>query len=255
MSAALSGRVAIVTGGASGIGRAAVLLFARHGAAVVIADRNRQGGEEAAGAVAAAGGRAVFQAADVTIDADCRAAVERALTEFGGLHVLFNNAGIIHRSTVVEMPPEEWERTMAVNVRSIFLMSRHAIPVMARGGGGAIVNTASNWGLVGGRRAAAYCASKGAVVLLTKAMALDHAPEKVRVNCVCPGDTDTPMLRGEARQLGMTFERFLEEAGSVPLGRVGAPEEVAQAALFLASDASAYVTGAALVVDGGVVAE
>jgi NAD(P)-dependent dehydrogenase (short-subunit alcohol dehydrogenase family) len=152
---------------------------------------------------------------------------------------------------VVELAEEEWERVMAVNVKAIFLLSKYAIPVMAQAGGGVVVNTSSGWGLVGGPRAAAYCASKGAVVLLTKAMAIDHGPQNIRVNCICPGDTDTPLLRDEARQLGRAVEPFLQEAAERPLGRVGTPEEIAQAVLYLASDASSYVTGTALVVDGG----
>jgi len=165
--------------------------------------------------------------------------------------VLFNNAGIIRRASVMELSEEDWDRVMAVNVKSIFLMSRQVIPSMAKRGGGSIVNTASGWGLVGGPRAAVYCASKGAVVLLTKAMAVDHGPQKIRVNCICPGDTDTAMLRNEAQQLGEPEDLFLVESARRPLGRIGKPEEIAQAALYLASDASSFVTGTALVVDGG----
>jgi NAD(P)-dependent dehydrogenase (short-subunit alcohol dehydrogenase family) len=140
---------------------------------------------------------------------------------------------------------------MAVNVKSIFLMSKHAIPVMAGAGGGAIINTGSGWGIVGGRNAVSYCASKGAVVNMTRAMALDHGPQKIRVNCICPGDTDTPMLRSEAQQLGELEEHFLAEAADRPLQRIGRPGDIAQAALYLASDASSFVTGTSLVVDGG----
>jgi len=141
-----------------------------------------------------------------------------------------------------------------VNVRGVFLMSRLAVPLMARGGGGVIINTASVWGLVGGPRAAAYCASKGAVVLLTKAMAIDHGADNVRVNCICPGDTDTPMLRNEAGMLGEPMDRHMAQAADVPLRRVARPEEIAQAALYLAGDASSFVSGAPLIVDGGFVA-
>ncbi len=182
---------------------------------------------------------------------DCRRAVEQTVAELGGLDVLFNNAGIIRRATVVDADEADWDRVMAVNVKSVFLMSKVAVPVMAAAGGGAIVNTASGWGLVGGQKAAAYCASKGAVVLLTKAMALDHGPQGIRVNCICPGDTDTAMLRQEAAQLGEPVDRFLADSAQRPLGRLGRPEEIAQAALYLASDAASFVTGAALVVDGG----
>jgi NAD(P)-dependent dehydrogenase (short-subunit alcohol dehydrogenase family) len=247
----LHGKTAIITGGAGGIGRATALLFASEGAAVCIADLTQETGAEVAREISAGGGRAIFECADVTRAADCRRVVERTLEEFGGVDVLFNNAGIIRRASVVEISEDDWDRVMAVNVKSVFLMCREVIPIMAKAGGGSIVNAASGWGLAGGARAAAYCASKGAVVLLTKALAIDHGGQKIRVNCICPGDTDTAMLRSEARQLGEVEDRFLSESAKRPLGRVGMPEEVAQAALYLASDASSFVTGTALVVDGG----
>jgi NAD(P)-dependent dehydrogenase (short-subunit alcohol dehydrogenase family) len=248
---ALDGRRALITGGASGIGRATALLFAREGAAVAVADVNEAGGGAVVQEIMKGGGQAVFVRCDVTQAADCRQAVERAVAAFGGLDILFNNAGIIRRTTILDITEEEWDRVMAVNVKSIYLLSRYALPVMAAGGGGAIVNTASGWGLVGGRNAVSYCASKGAVVNMTRAMALDHGSQNVRVNCICPGDTDTGMLREEARQLGAAEATFLAEAADRPLGRVGTPDEIAQAVLYLASDASSFVTGTALVVDGG----
>jgi NAD(P)-dependent dehydrogenase (short-subunit alcohol dehydrogenase family) len=248
---ALEGRVAIITGAASGIGRASALLFAREGAAVVAVDLQREAGEELAREIGEAGGRCVFHYGDVTRAENCEAAVRRTVEEFGALHVLFNNAGIIRRASVSDLSEEGWDRVMAVNVKSAFLMSRFAIPAMVRTGGGAIVNSASGWGLVGGPRAVAYCASKGAVVLLTKAMAIDHGSQNIRVNCVCPGDTETPMLKAEAWQLGESEAAFLASAAHRPLGRVGRPEEIANAALYLASDGASFITGTALVVDGG----
>ncbi|MCJ7722560.1 MAG: SDR family oxidoreductase, partial [Anaerolineales bacterium] len=173
------------------------------------------------------------------------------LEQFGRLDILFNNAGSVRRADVIETTEEEWDRVMDVNVKSIFLMSKYVVPVMAAAGGGAIINTSSGWGLKGGGNAVAYCASKGAVTNMTRAMAIDHGKQKIRVNAVCPGDTDTPMLRDEARQLGQTEEGFLAEAANRPLGRYAQPEEIAQAVLYLASDAASYVTGTALVVDGG----
>jgi NAD(P)-dependent dehydrogenase (short-subunit alcohol dehydrogenase family) len=247
----LTDKVALITGGASGIGRATSLLFAREGATVVIADLNAQAGQAVVNDITQSGGRAWFESADVTRATDCHQMVDRTLREFGKIDILFNNAGIIRRATVLDLSEEDWDRVMAVNVKSIFLLSREVIPHMQKSGGGSIINTASGWGLTGGAKAAAYCASKGAVVLLTKAMAVDHGPQKIRVNCICPGDTDTGMLRSEAQQLGEANDRFLAEAAKRPLGRVGTPEEIARAALYLASDASSFVTGTALVVDGG----
>ena len=250
-SGALAGRTAIVTGGASGIGKATCLLFAREGASVAVVDVDGAGAEAVADAIRDQGGEAIPLQADVASEEDCREAVRATKERFGGLHILFNNAGIIRRTSVVDSTPEEWDRVVAVNLRSVFLMSKFALPILAEGGGGAIVNTSSGWGLVGGRKAASYCATKAAVVNLTRAMALYHAPENIRVNCICPGDTATPMLSDEARQLGEDEDEFMEDAADRPLGRVGTPEDVAQAVLFLASDASSFVTGVAFPVDGG----
>jgi NAD(P)-dependent dehydrogenase (short-subunit alcohol dehydrogenase family) len=247
----LTGKRALITGGASGIGRETALLFAREGAAVAVVDLDEVGGQSVVKAIKDKDGQAIFVRCDVSQATDCHRAVQQIVDELGGLDILFNNAGIIRRATVIDTTEEEWDRVMAVNVKSVFLLSKYAIPVMAQAGGGVIINTASGWGLVGGRKAAAYCASKGAVVLLTKAMALDHGQQNIRVNCVCPGDTDTPMLRHEAQQLGVSEEGFLTEAADRPLQRIGRPEDIAQAVLYLASDASSFVTGATLVVDGG----
>jgi len=247
----LKDKVTLITGGASGIGRATALLFAQEGAADSIVDVDEAAGALAAEEVVAGGGRALFIPGDVTRADDCRRAVAATVAAFGGLDVLVNNAGIIRRADILATTEEQWDRVMAVNVKSVFFMSRETVPAMAERGRGAIVNVASGWGLKGGPSAAAYCASKGAVVNLTRAMAIDHAGQGIRVNAVCPGDTDTPMLRHEAGQLGRPEREFLAEAAERPLGRYGRPEEIAQAMLFLVSEASSYVTGTTLVVDGG----
>ena len=247
----LIGKVALVTGGASGIGRAVCLALAQAGAAVAVLDRDAAGAQAVAREIAGQGGQGIVVPGDVTRADDCRQAVERTVDELGGLDILVNNAGIIRRADVVATTEAEWDQVMAVNVKSIFLLSKYAVPEMARAGGGAIVNISSGWGLKGGRNAASYCASKGAVVNMTRAMALDHADLNIRVNCICPGDTDTPMLREEARQLGQAEGHFLASSAERPLRRLGTPDDIAQAALYLASDAAAFVTGTALVVDGG----
>lgn len=251
MTGRLTGKRALITGGASGIGRATALCFSQEGAVVMIVDVDAEGGQALAREIAGRGGQARFIRGDVTVAANCRRAVQQTVEAFGGLDIVVNSAGIIRRATVPETTEEEWDLVMAVNVKGVFLISRCAIPVMAEAGGGVIINVASGWGLAGGPRAAAYCASKGAVVQLTRAMAIDHGPQGIRVNCICPGDTDTPMLRDEARQLGQEEATFLAEAADRPLRRIGTPEDVAQAALYLAGEAAAFVTGAALVVDGG----
>ena len=250
----LDGKCAIITGGASGIGRATVELFAEQGAAVVIADINKADGQKSADQINASGGEAIFIRCDVTQAVDCQNTVQAAVDNFGRLDILFNNAGVIRRSDVLGTTEEEWDLVMAVNTKSVFLMSKYAIPVMAEAGGGAIINSGSGWGLKGGGKAVSYCASKAAVVNMTRAMAIDHGGQNIRVNCVCPGDTDTPMLRGEAQQLAQDELDFMTEAAERPLGRYGEPMEVAQAVLFLTSGASSYVTGTALVVDGGGIA-
>lgn len=247
----LKGKSALITGAASGIGRAIALTFAGEGASVAIADRDTTKGKSVAREIEQLGRPSVFVACDVTRADDCRKAVQQTAEAFGKLDLLVNNAGIIARRSVVELDEKDWDRVMDVNVKSVYLMSKFAIPIMRAGGGGSIINTSSGWGLVGGPDAAVYCASKGAVVLLTKAMAIDFGSDGIRVNCLCPGDTDTDMLREEARQLGEAEADVLAASASRPLGRVGTPEDIARAALFLATDDSAYVSGTTLVVDGG----
>ena len=247
----LQGKVAIVTGAASGIGRAMTLLLARHGAAVAAVDIDEAGLAALQRQVESDDLSVSGFHADVTSWQDCARTVGRVIEEFERLDILCNNAGIIRRGTVLDLDEKEWDHQMAVNVKSVFIWSRAVLPQMLNQGGGTILNTASGWGLTGGARAASYCASKGAVVQLTRAMAIDHGAGGVRVNCLCPGDTDTPMLRHEANQMGEPNETFLDDAATRPLGRIGTPEDIAQAALYLVSDDASFVTGATLVVDGG----
>ena len=250
----LENKRAIVTGGAGGIGRATCLALAAEGAAVAVVDLNADAAEAVAGEIRAAGGRAVAIAADVSREDDIRRVVETMLAEFGGIEVVFNNAGIIRRTTVLELDVDEWDLVFGVNVRSIFLMCKHVVPVMAAAGGGSIINTGSGWGLKGGGQALSYCASKGAVVNMTRALAIDHGPQGIRVNSVNPGDVDTGMLRDEARQLGQDEASFMAEAADRPLHRYGQPSEIADVVVWLAGDQSSYVTGAAIVADGGGIA-
>jgi meso-butanediol dehydrogenase/(S,S)-butanediol dehydrogenase/diacetyl reductase len=219
---------------------------------VLLSGRDRERGGGLVDESAAAGGEAHFVAMDLRQAGACEALAEAAAERLGGLDVLVNNAGILHRGSAEETGEAEWRETMAVNLDAVFLLSRAALPLMRRQGGGAIVNVASDWGLVGGERAVAYCASKGGVVQMTRAMALDHAGDGIRVNAVCPGDTDTPMLDAEFRAAGLEPEAGRRQAGrAIPLGRVATPLDVAGVILFLASDAARYITGAALPVDGG----
>lgn len=250
----LENKRAIVTGGAGGIGRATCIAFAAEGASVAVVDVQPEAAEAVAQEIRAAGGTAIALTADVSSESDVERVVADTVAAFGGIDVVFNNAGIIRRTTAVETTAEEWDRVFGVNVKSIFLMCKHVVPVMAANGGGSIVNTGSGWGLKGGNRAISYCASKGAVVNMTRALAIDHGPQGIRVNSVNPGDVNTGMLRDEARQLGQETSSFLAESADRPLQRMGEPEEIAAAVVWLASSDSSYVTGSAVVVDGGGIA-
>jgi NAD(P)-dependent dehydrogenase (short-subunit alcohol dehydrogenase family) len=247
----LEGRVIVVTGATAGIGAAIAEMCAQRGARVLITGRNPQRGSEVCRRIVQSGGEAAFLPCDATAPDSAAQAVEVAVARFGGLDGLVNNAGLLIEGTVLDCSDEDWDRVFAVNVTAVFRHARAAISQMrTQGRGGAIVNIASDWGLVGAERAAAYAASKGAVVQLTRAMAIDHARDRIRVNAVCPGDTDTAMLgRGLA---GRDRARHVAELGAaLPLGRVGTPRDVASAVVFLLSDESAFITGAALPVDGG----
>jgi NAD(P)-dependent dehydrogenase (short-subunit alcohol dehydrogenase family) len=247
----LKDKVALITGGASGIGRATAILFAEEGAAVVFADIDVESGLKVLLEIREVSDRVRFVRCDVTSAEDCEEAVEATVAAFGGLDILFNNAGIVRRADVLTTTEDEWDHVMDVNVKSIFLMSKYAIPYMLKRGGGSIINTSSGWGLKGGGNAVSYCASKGAVSNMTRAMAIDHGKDNIRVNAICPGDTETPMLHNEARQLGQDYAAFLVESADRPLRRYAQPIEIARSVLYLASDAASYVTGANLAVDGG----
>lgn len=247
----VQGKVAVVTGGASGIGLAAAQTLTRFGAKVAILDVNGEQAERAAAELTEAGGEAASFRCDVTSAEQCQAAVEGIRERFGKVDILFNNAGVIKRKTVVETEEPEWDLVLDVTLKGAFLLSKYIIPLMAETGGGSIINTGSGWGLKGGDKAAAYCAAKAGMVNLTKAMAIDHGKDNIRVNCVCPGDTDTPLLRDEARQLQLEEKSFLVSSADRPLARLGTPQDIANAVLFLASDMSLWVSGSVLVVDGG----
>lgn len=248
----MENKVAVITGGASGIGYATAELLAEYGADVAIVDVNGEAAKEAAEKIINKGDKAVFYKCDVTSPQDCEKVVSQIKDKFGRIDVLFNNAGVTRRKSVVELEEKEWDFVIDVSLKGAYLMSKYVIPVMAAGGGGSIINTGSGWGLKGGDNAAAYCAAKGGIVNLTRAMAIDHGKQNIRVNSVCPGDTDTPLLRDEGRQLGIEEKEFLKlSAQGRPLERLGTPRDIANAVLFFASDLSTWVTGAALVVDGG----
>ena len=247
----LRNRVALVTGGTSGIGQATALLLAEEGAQVAITGRSESRGRKVRAEIEQAGGQAIFVRADVRFADECRRTVEDTVQAFGRLDILVNNAGVLYPNTVLDCTEEEWDLTVDISLKGTFLTSKYALPIMIAQGSGAIVNIASGWGLVGGNEAAAYCAAKGGVVLLTKAMAIDHSRQGIRVNCVCPGDVDTPMLVQDANSRGMSWDTYWAEASDRPIGRVGQPKEIAKAVLFLASDDASFVTGAILAVAGG----
>ena len=250
----LKNKVALITGGTSGIGRATALLFAEEGAQVAITGRNRERGQEVIAELEALGSKGLFIPADVRSASDCERAVAETVSAFGGLDVLFNNAGVYIANDTPGCSEEEFDLQVDTSLKGSFLMSRYALPHMIRAGGGAIVNNGSGWGYVGGARAVAYCAAKGGLLVMTKAMAIDHGRQGVRVNCICTGDTVTPMEREDARNQGMTWEAYVDAASDRPLGRMGEPIEIARAVLFLASDEASFITGAVLPVDGGGVA-
>jgi NAD(P)-dependent dehydrogenase (short-subunit alcohol dehydrogenase family) len=249
----LRDEVAIITGGNSGIGRATAELFAREGAKVVVAARDRQRGEETVRAISDSGGDGFFISTDVTREAQVRRMVRSAVKRFGKITVLFNNAGVFLKGSVTDIPLKDWETVMNVNVKGVFLCSRYVIPEMIQAGGGSIINCSSVSGVIGNDGGSAYNASKGAVQNLTKNMALDFVGQGVRVNNLCPGVIETPMLVGDLDKKELRKVRRRSGSKQV-MGRWGRSEEVAEAALFLASKEASYVNGTSIFVDGGLLA-
>ncbi|MDE0483854.1 MAG: glucose 1-dehydrogenase [Candidatus Poribacteria bacterium] len=243
----LKDKVAIITGAASGIGKATAKLFAEHGAKVVVADIDENGGNQTVTDIQDAGNEAIFIQTDVTIKADTEQMVAQTLKNYGKLDTLLNSAGIAMRLPVAELPEEDWHRCLDVNLNGVFLCAKAAIPAMQKNGGGSIINMSSIYGIVGADVRAAYVASKGAVTNLTRGMALDYAEDNIRVNCICPGFVETPLVAGVIK----TPDEYQKLANKHPMRRLGQPEEIAYGALYLASDESAFVTGIALPIDGG----
>jgi NAD(P)-dependent dehydrogenase (short-subunit alcohol dehydrogenase family) len=251
----LDGKTAIITGATSGIGKATALLFAEEGANLVITGRREGQGREVEAQCRQRGARCLYVPADHTRAEDCRAVVEEALKEFGAIDVLFNNAGVVTSGTAETMEEAVWNQTFAINVTALWRMCSLVIPQMRRQGSGVIVNNGSDWSVVAGQDAFPYIASKGAVGMMTKSMALDFARDNIRVNAVCPGDTfvERWLEEGYFKDSGpVTQEEAMRESSAyLPMGRFGRPEEIARAVLFLASDDSSFVTGHLLLVDGG----
>ena len=247
----LQGRVSIVTGAASGIARATAIHFAREGAAVMAVDCDAEGLLETVREIRGEGGQAESCTVDVSKSAEVRSAVSSTVDRFGDLHILFNGAGILSYGAVLETPEDVWNRLIAVNLTGTFLFCQAVLPHMVQKGRGSIINVASTTGAHDAcAHAAAYVSSKGGVTLLTRSMGIDYARQGIRVNAICPGPTDTPMLRK-----ALTPDQLTAFALSFPMGRLGQPDEIARAAVFLASDDASFVTGALLYVDGGQTAE
>jgi len=248
----LDGKTTIITGAASGIGRATAMLFAAEGARVAVADWSEEGEGVAAG-IRASGIDAIFVKTDVSNPDDVQAMIAAAVGRWGALHVIFNNAGVegVMGVPTAEASLENWQRVISINLTGVFLGMKYAIPELLRSGGGSIINNASVAGIVGFQGIGAYCASKGGVIQLSKTAALEYATQGIRVNAICPGVIDTPMVQ---RSIGDSAETAAAFRAMEPVGRFGTPEEVARVALFLASDDSSFCTGAPFVVDGGFVA-
>lgn len=247
----LNGKVAIITGSGSGIGKASARHFAQEGAKVLVADWNSEKGERVASEIRESGGDALYCHADVSKARDVAAVVGTAIDNYGRLDVLLNNAAIQILSKLTDTREEDWDRIQSVNLKGVFLGCKYAIPVMIRSGGGSIINMASVLGFVGDPDLAAYCAAKGGVIALTKTAALTYGPQGVRVNCICPGDVDTPLVQDYFNKAPDPKTLRAEISSKYALRRIASPDEVARVAAFLASDDSSFVTGSTIVVDGG----
>ena len=241
----LQGKVALITGFGSGLGQAIAVLFAKEGARVVGLSRRQEAGEKTIERINSVGGEAVFVSGDVRSETEVQAAVAKVISSFGALDIVVNSAGIRITGTATDISKEDWDAVLGTNLTGTFLVSRAAIPELRRRGGGCIINISAISGIHGTPGRVAYSASKGGVVNLTEAMALDHASEQIRVNCICPGPTETPMTTVTSPEQRVRMDK------RVPIGRIGQPEDIAEAALYLASDAARQVTGAILPVDGG----
>lgn len=247
-------KAVLITGGTSGIGQATAQLFAAEGASVAFTGRRVQRGIEIERQLSQKHQvRVKYIQADHRLKHDCNRSIQETIAIFGRIDILFNNAGIVVSGTAETTTEQDWEDTLALNVTAVWRMSRLAIPIMRKQGGGVIINNASDWGLVGARQVVAYCASKGAVVQMTKAMALDHAHENIRINAICPGDTfvERWLQEGFYRGSGAVDETEARKADDIPIGRVAEAEEIGRAVLFLASQDASFITGATLVADGG----
>ena len=241
----LKGKVAFISGFGSGLGQAIAIRFAQEGAAVAGTSKTESKGRETVAFIEKIGGRALFRAGDVSDTTAMKSIVEETVERFGGIDIVVNSAGVRTNGSITDITEEDWDRTLDTNLKGAFVVSRLAIPEMKKRGGGVILHIAARSGMLGQAGRAAYCASKGGLITLTEAMAMDHAPDRIRVNCICPGPTRTPMVDTSSP------EKLLRYKSRVPLGRIGEPEDVAHAALYLVSDDASFVTAAILPVDAG----